>query len=340
MRGKSVQFRRIALLGGSAIALTATAQTAAAQSADENADNPNEIIVTAQKRTQALQDVPISIIALTTEKLQNLQVRNFVDYIAYLPSASFTTGSTGTPGNNSVSFRGIVSSGGLITSGTLPTVGTYLDEQPITSILGTVDIHVYDIARVEALAGPQGTLYGASSQAGTVRIISNKPDLTRFSGRADAEINTISNGALGGQLEGFVNLPIVPDRVALRVVGWYEQTGGYIDNVFNARTFPSSGITQRNDALVEKNHNPVDIVGLRAQLGINLDDSHYLVWILECLGADANQYIRRVIARLNSNRLVHVKSRSLRTQRFREQARKCERIRMVRILECPPPTFL
>lgn len=273
MRGKSVQFRRIALLGGSAIALTATAQSAAAQSADEDVVNPNEIIVTAQKRDQALQDVPISIIALTAEKLQNLQVRNFVDYIAYLPSASFTTGSTGTPGNNSVSFRGIVSSGGLITSGTLPTVGTYLDEQPITSILGTVDIHVYDIARVEALAGPQGTLYGASSQAGTVRIISNKPDPTRFSGRADAEINTISNGSLGGQLEGFVNLPIVPDRVALRVVGWYEHTGGYIDNVLDARTFPSSGITQRNDALVEKNHNPVDIVGLRAQLGINLDDN-------------------------------------------------------------------
>lgn len=231
---------------------------------------PGEIVVTAQKRSQALQDVPASIVALTEEKLENLQVRNFGDYIAYLPSASFTTGSTGTPGNNSVSFRGIVTSGGLVTSGTLPTVGTYLDEQPITSILGTVDVHVYDIARVEALAGPQGTLYGASSQAGTVRIITNKPDSSEFSGRADIEVNKIAHGDWGGQLEGYVNIPIVRDRAALRVVGWYEHTGGFIDNVAGSRTFPSSGITQSNEALVEKDHNDVDIVGLRAQLGIDL----------------------------------------------------------------------
>lgn len=229
--------------------------------------------MTAQKRSELLQRVPISVIALTNEKLENLQVRNFVDYMAYLPSASFTTGSIGTPGNNSVSFRGIVTSGGLVTSATLPTVGTYLDEQPVTSILGTVDVHVYDIARVEALAGPQGTLYGASSQAGTVRIIANKPDSRRFTGRMDAEVNKISKGDWGGQLEGFVNLPIVRDRIALRAVGWYERTGGYIDNVLGVRQFRSSGLIQRNDALVEKDHNPVDIVGLRAQLGIDLDEN-------------------------------------------------------------------
>ena len=275
MRDAKSKKLRCAWLAGSAIALTATAQTAVAQdtvSAAADID-ANEIIVTAQKRAQALQDVPMAIVALTNDKLDNLQVRSFVDYMAYLPSASFTTGSTGTPGNKSVSFRGIVTSGGLITSGTLPTVGTYLDEQPVTSILGAPDIHIYDIARVEALAGPQGTLYGASSQAGTVRIITNQPDSTQFEGGADIDINKISNGDWGGQLEGFVNLPLVRDRAALRLVGWYEHTGGYIDNVFRARTFPTSGITQRNAALVEKDHNPVDIVGLRAQLGIDLDEN-------------------------------------------------------------------
>ncbi|WP_446325548.1 TonB-dependent receptor [Blastomonas sp. CACIA14H2] len=231
------------------------------------------IIVTAQRREENLQDVPASVVALTNETLENLQVRNFVDYIAYLPSASFTTGSTGVPGNTSISFRGITTGGGLVTSGTLPTVGSYLDEQPITSILGTVDIHVYDIARVEALAGPQGTLYGASSQAGVVRIITNKPDPDAFSARMDLEVNRIRNGDWGGQIEGFVNLPVLDGRGALRLVGWYERTGGFIDNVLGVRTFATSRITQRNDALVEEDHNPVDKIGLRAQLGIELDDN-------------------------------------------------------------------
>lgn len=264
---------RSALLACSA-ALTAISTPALSQdvNASADADDAGAIVVTAQRRVENLQDVPASIVALTNENLDALQVRNFVDYVAYLPSASFTNGSTGVPGNSSVSFRGIATDGGLITSGTLPTVGSYLDEQPITSILGAVDIHVYDIARVEALAGPQGTLYGASSEAGTVRIITNKPDPSKFEGRVDLEVNKIAHGDWGGQAEGFVNVPIVQDRAALRVVGWYEHTGGYIDNVFKARTFPSSGITQRNDALVEKDHNPVDIYGLRAQLGIDLND--------------------------------------------------------------------
>jgi outer membrane receptor protein involved in Fe transport len=240
------------------------------------ASSDAEIVVTAQKRSENLQNVPISITALTSKKLDDLEVRNFADYIAYLPSASYTTGTIGVPGNSSVSFRGITTDGGLYFSGTLPTVGTYLDEQPVTSISGTVDIHVYDIARVEALAGPQGTLYGASSEAGTVRIISNKPDPSKFSASYDLEANKIFKGGFGGQAEGFVNIPIVADRVALRAVGWYDHTGGYIDNVFRARTFRSSGITQSNQALVKDDFNPVDTYGLRAQLGIDHDD-HWTV---------------------------------------------------------------
>ena len=262
------------LLATTALALPSGAiAQQAAEAPAAAADQPGDIIVTAQKRSESLQAVPASIAALTNKKLDDLQVRNFADYIAYLPSASYTTGGIGTPGNSSVSFRGIVTDGGLYLSGTLPTVGTYLDEQPITSISGTVDIHVYDIARVEALAGPQGTLYGASSEAGTVRIITNKPDAGKFSGGYDLEGNKILTGGWGGQAEGFINLPIVQDRIALRTAAWYEHTGGYIDNVFRARTFRSSGITQSNQALVKDDFNPVDIYGLRAQLGIDLDDN-------------------------------------------------------------------
>jgi len=140
-------------------------------------------------------------------------------------------------------------------------------------VVGTVDVHVYDIARVEALAGPQGTLYGASSEAGTIRIISNKPDPSKASGSYDLELNKISKGGFGGQAEGYFNLPIVKDRVALRTVAWYEHTGGYIDNVLRSRRFPTSGIVQTNSAMLKDNANDVDIYGLRAQLGIDLNDS-------------------------------------------------------------------
>lgn len=258
------------LMTAAAMPVLAQPVTAGDASADANAD---EIVVTAQRRSESLQAVPISIVALNTQKLENLQVRNFNDYMAFLPSAGFTTGSIGTPGNSSVSFRGIVTNGGLITSGSLATVGTYLDEQPITSIQGTVDVHIYDIARVEALAGPQGTLFGASSLAGTIRIITNQPDNTKLSARIDADANSILGHGAGGQIEGYINVPIVNDKIALRAVGWYTRTGGFIDNVFGSRKFPSSGIVQRNDALVEDNHNPVDTIGMRALLGIDLDDN-------------------------------------------------------------------
>lgn len=244
---------------------------AAAQEADADSDS-QDIIVTAQKRSERLQSVPISIQALDTEKLDQLQVRNFADYMQFLPSASFTTGSVGAPGNASVVFRGVATDGGLILSGTLPTVGTYIDEQPITSIQGTVDLQIYDVARIEALAGPQGTLFGASSLAGTIRIVTNKPDPSKFSAAYDLEVSHVFENGWGGQAKAYINAPLASDSLALRVAGWYNRTPGYIDNVFRSRRFRSSGIVQENSALVEKDFNTSDIYGLRAQLGIDLDD--------------------------------------------------------------------
>ena len=261
----------LALLGSSVLTLPA----AVAAQVQADAAGPaatDEIVVTAQKREQSLQSVPISIQALGTKKLEQLQVERFEDYVRYLPSVSYTTGTVAAPGNTSVSFRGIATDGGLNPSGTLPTVGIYLDEQPVTSIGGSVDIHIYDIARIEALAGPQGTLYGASSEAGTIRIISNKPDPSKFSASYDLELNKILSHGVGGKADAYVNLPL-SDHVALRVVGWYDRVGGYIDNVFRARTFPSSGITQTNAATVGNDLNHSDTYGARAQLGIELDDN-------------------------------------------------------------------
>jgi outer membrane receptor protein involved in Fe transport len=144
----------------------------------------DEIIVTAQKREENLQNVPISIQALGTRKLDQLNVTNFEDFSKLLPSVSFQSSQ---PGVTTVYMRGVASGGDGNHSGSLPSVGVYLDEQPVTTIGGTLDVHVYDIARIESLAGPQGTLYGASSQAGTIRIITNKPDTSGFEGRVDGE---------------------------------------------------------------------------------------------------------------------------------------------------------
>ena len=248
--------------GGSALAQSTPADAAEATSGDV-------IVVTAQKRTENLQDVPIAITAFGTEKLDQLQVTNFADYAKYLPSLSYQT--TG-PGGSNVYFRGVASGENANHSASQPSVGTYLDEQPITTIQGALDIHVYDIARVEALAGPQGTLYGSSSQAGTVRIITNKPDTSGFYGAADVEVNTVAHGGEGYISEGFINAPL-SDRAAIRVVGWYKKDAGYIDNIPGSLTFPSSGITMTNAPYVEKDYNDVETYGGRAALKIDLDDN-------------------------------------------------------------------
>ena len=167
-----------------------------------------EVVVTAQKRTENLQDVPVSITAIGTERLEQLNVQSFDDYVKYLPSVSYQ--STG-PGFSRVFMRGVSSGDNGNHSGPLPSVGVYLDEQPVTTIQGALDIHVYDIERVEALAGPQGTLYGASSEAGTVRIITNKPDLSGFKAGYSLEGNTV-RGEEGYVAEGFVNIPLSSHR--------------------------------------------------------------------------------------------------------------------------------
>jgi len=233
-----------------------------------------EVVVSAQKREENLQKVPLSITAMGTAKLDELQVVEFRDYARFLPSVSYQ--SLG-PGATSVYMRGVASGENSNHSGPLPSVGIYLDEQPITTIQGALDVHVYDIARVEALAGPQGTLYGASSQAGTLRIITNKPDPSAFKAGYDLRGMTVKSGDPGYLGEGFVNLPL-SDNAAIRLVGWVRHDGGYIDNVPGTLTYPSLEAatgdgTVRNTDFVKKNYNDIDTYGARAALKVDLNDS-------------------------------------------------------------------
>lgn len=249
--------------------ILATSPVFAQDAASKNDDD--EIVVTAQKREENLQNVPISIQALGTKKLDQLNVTNFEDFSKLLPSVAFQSSQ---PGVTTVYMRGVASGGDGNHSGSLPSVGVYLDEQPVTTIGGTLDVHIYDIARIESLAGPQGTLYGASSEAGTIRIITNKPSTAGFEGRVDGEINSVKSGGVGGRLEGMINAPL-SDMAALRVVGWYQKDAGYIDNVPGTRSFLPNpgGITVTNAALVKKNFNDAEVYGARAALKVDLDDN-------------------------------------------------------------------
>ena len=243
-----------------------TSGTALAQ--QTNTDDDRDIVVTASKREENLQDVPLSITPIGTQRLDALQGKEFQDVVKFLPSVTIQTLA---PGFSQVYFRGVASGENANHSTSLPTVGTYLDEMPITTIQGALDIHAYDFARVEALAGPQGTLYGASSMAGTIKLVTNRPDTSGTYGSAGLELNTVSHGGVGGVAEGFVNARL-SGRAALPLVGWYGHDAGYIDNIAGSRTYPSSGVTQTNDDLVEKDYNTVDTYGARLALGIELDD--------------------------------------------------------------------
>ena len=242
----------------------------------------DNVTVTAQKRVENLQKVPISIQAIGSEQLQQQDVADFDDYAKMIPSLSYGTAGGGVfsgPGFVQVYMRGVASGGDGNHSGSQPSVGMYLDEQPITTIEGALDIHMYDIERVEALAGPQGTLYGASSQSGTVRIITKKPDPSGFASSYAVEASAIDGGGIGHVVEGMVNVPI-STNAAIRLVGWEKHDAGYVDNVFGTRTFPmgtngdpSDDITVDNARFAKKDYNDADTYGLRAALKVDLGDN-------------------------------------------------------------------
>src|SRR5436190_4621590 len=151
-------------------------------------------------------------------------------------------------------------------------------DQPVTTIQGALDIHMYDINRIEALSGPQGTLYGASSEAGTLRIITNKPDPTAFAAGFGIEVNSVSHGGVGHVLEGFIKAPLSA-TAALRAVAWQKHDAGFIDNKFGTRTYPTwdaetdGNGTIDNAAFAKDNYNDIDTVGGRVALRFDLGDN-------------------------------------------------------------------
>jgi iron complex outermembrane receptor protein len=199
-----------------------------------------EVIVTATKTSASTQDIPIAVSAITSEKLDQMGISNFEDYLIQLPGV--TAGGSG-PGQNTIYIRGIASTTPAISiagvAGLAPNVAFYLDEQPLAQPGRNLDVYAADLSRVEVLAGPQGTLFGSSSQAGTVRLITNKPDPSEAYGKLKMGFSTINSGGTNNNFEAMYNLP-VSDKITLRGVVYSDDKGGYIDNVHGSRTVEES----------------------------------------------------------------------------------------------------
>src|SRR6202011_6245578 len=198
----------------------------------EASEGIQEITVTAQRRTENMQNVPITITALTAETLGQLNVTTLNDYVKFLPNV--TVANQG-PGQGLIYMRGLAttedgeqSSGA---TGSFPNVAVYLDEQSAQLPGRNLDVYAADIERIEVLEGPQGTLFGAGAQAGVLRYITNKPKLDVTEGNVNAGYATTAHGDPSSNVDATINLPVIPDKLAVRGVIYNDSRGGYLDNV-------------------------------------------------------------------------------------------------------------
>ena len=235
--------------------------------AEEADSSVEEIIVTASKRATNIQDLPMAVQAISAEELEAKNITDFDDIAALSPS--ITLDSSGT-GNSYFYIRGVSDGGFGNRAGAQASTAYYIDEQPVSTIGGNPDPHIYDINRVEILKGPQGTLYGSSSQSGTVRIITNKPDPSGFEAGFDIERGDINDGSTDESLETFVNIPL-GTNTALRISAYDISNGGWIDNVPSTVSFYYTGATIDNSSYVEDDYNWIDKSGHRVRLGHDMD---------------------------------------------------------------------
>ena len=239
-----------------------------------------EVVVSATKKKENASDVPITVTALTEETLKEMNVSNFDEYIEYLPNV--TSGGRG-PGQSTIYIRGMaVDPVNVFLSaaqGSSPNVALYLDEQPIQVPGRNLDVYVADMERIEVLAGPQGTLFGASSQAGTVRLITNKPKFNVSEGGFNTSLFNTAHGERSYSFDGFLNVPI-SDSWAVRGVVYQTKAGGYIDNVAGTwsgkgrGSFNSTATFQedKNTALVEDDFNDSSYKGFRLSSAYSIND--------------------------------------------------------------------
>jgi len=249
-----------------------------------------EIVVTSRKKTESLQDVPISVSALRESSLEEKGINVFEDYLLQLPSV--TAGGAG-PGTSTIYIRGLASTTPNLTTagvaGLAPNVSFYLDEQPLAQPGRNLDVYAADLARIEVLSGPQGTLFGASSQAGVVRMITNKPVIGESETNFEVESRYMPDGDTGAKVELVSNVPL-GDSTAARFVAYRDRKGGYIDqvagtlNASQSARFRPAGTVRDNGLPVNSSRGGfqagVDLSGatLKNAVGIVEDDVNTLTY--------------------------------------------------------------
>ena len=269
------------LFGGASlltIGAIVSASPVMAQTQETTAQNNrrlNTVTVTATKRSESAQDIPVTVTALGEQELEQLGVKNFTDYLVQLPGV--TAGGSG-PGQNTIYIRGLASTTPNLTvagvAGLAPNGAFYLDEQPLAQPGRNLDVYAADIERVEVLSGPQGTLFGASSQAGTVRLITNKPSLAGFDAGFKASTSFTEGGEMSNSVEAMLNIPVT-DKLALRGVVYNDSQGGYIDNVGGTLTVEESA-RFRAAGTVRANGVPVNQARQGFQAGADLSNVNFI----------------------------------------------------------------
>ncbi len=265
---------------GMAIATVLSGCAAAAGAAETSAGSGiEEIVVTAQRRNESVQNVPITVQALTGDQLGQLNVATFDDVLKYLPNVTFGTNG---PGQGNIYMRGLSAGfAGNQSSAAIapfPNVATYLDDQSMTFPARNVDVYMVDMERVEVLEGPQGTLFGGGAEAGAVRYITNKPKLNVTEGNAEVSYGITAHGDPNSSASGVLNLPLIKDTLAIRAVVYNDRRGGYIDNVpstftrkptdlgiasYGLADYPVGTPSANNYSLAKNAQNPVTYQGLR-----------------------------------------------------------------------------
>jgi outer membrane receptor protein involved in Fe transport len=235
--------------------------------AAEEESNIEEIIVTATKRESRIEDLPMSVQAITGSRLESANVNDFMDYAELIPSLSYIQYG---PGRSAFYIRGTSDGNFGNLAGPNTTVAMYIDESPINTVGLNPDLHIYDMERIEVLNGPQGTLYGSSAQGGTVKLITNKPERGQFDAGAELDFSSGKKTDPSESVEAFINIPI-SDNVSARVSGYDVTEAGFIDLVGGTRTFTGSGYTV--PLIEEQDHNESNVKGYRASLRAWINDS-------------------------------------------------------------------
>ncbi|HEY0938547.1 MAG TPA: TonB-dependent receptor [Steroidobacter sp.] len=226
-----------ALVFSSGLATQNVASAAAPAATDSEAEEIRieEIVVTATRRELKLQDVPMSIMALGEAQLKDIGADGFADYVNLVPGLSFSQRG---PGESRIIIRGVASNTGV------STVGLYMDELPVQDQGRNPEGRLFDIERIEVLRGPQGTLYGEGAMGGAIRIITNKANPSQFESETELSVADVKGGGESYGVNAMVNLPVVEDKLGVRVVGMYRDEAGYVDNVMLGRKDTNTNETQ------------------------------------------------------------------------------------------------